>query len=95
MSQLILKPKEFQGQIDKFSDGKDTIAALEYKVDASGTRLKSVDRYIECVELMNETIKLFTEMQTMDTESLKQIKAKWMHVDNDIATKTLWEMITG
>ena len=93
MKELLLEPIEFQKQIDEFNSGKDSIAELKYSVEADGIKLDSIKRYLECIELMNETLTLFVQMQNQDVESLKRIKAKWMNVDSDIATKTLWEII--
>ena len=95
MSKIYLSPEEFQGQIDSFQDGADKIKALKYDLEAQGLKLKSVDKYIECIEEFNNTVALFSEMLELDTQSMKLIKAKWMNTDSDIATKTLKELIFG
>jgi len=93
MSDLFLDPKGFEGQIDSFKAGADSIKELAYCLDKQGVKLKSVDRYMECVEEFNKTLKLFGQLMEQDTEGMKQLKAKWMNLDSDIATKTLGEIL--
>lgn len=95
MAEIFLNPKEFQGQIDSFKTGADSIKELKYTLDKQGLRLQSIDKYMECVEQFNKTIELFGKLLDQDTESMKRIKAKWMNADSEIATKTLGEILTG
>ena len=95
MAKIFLDPKGFQGQIDSFKSGADSIKALKYSLDKQGVRLQSVDKYMECVEEFNKTIELFGKLLDRDTESMKLIKARWMNLDSEIATKTLGEILFG
>ncbi len=95
MAELFLDPKGFQGQIDSFKSGADSIKSLKYTLDKQGVRLQSVDKYMECVEEFNKTIELFGKLLDQDTESMKLIKAKWMNLDSDVATKNLGEILFG
>ncbi len=95
MSKVYLSPEEFQGQIDSFQSGAEKIKELKYDLETQGLKLKSVDKYIECIEEFNKTVALFGEMLDLDTQSMKLIKAKWMNTDSDIATKTLKDLIFG
>lgn len=95
MAELFLEPKGFQGQIDSFKSGTDSFKGLKYSLDKQGVRLQSVDKYMECVEEFNKTIELFGKLLDKDTESMKLIKAKWMNLDSDVATKTLGEILFG
>ena len=95
MAELFLDPKGFQGQIDSFKSVADSIKGLKYSLDKQGVRLQSVDKYMECVEEFNKTIELFGKLLDQDTESMKLIKAKWMNLDSDVATKTLGEILFG
>lgn len=93
MSELYLDPKGFQGQIDSFKSGVDSIKGLKYSLDKQDVRLQSVDKYMECVNEINATILLFGKLLDQDIESMKHIKAKWMNLDSDVATKTLGEIL--
>lgn len=95
MAELYLDPKGFQSQIDSFKSGTDSIKELKYALDAQGVRLQSIDKYMECVEEFNKLIELFGKMLEQDTESMKLIKAKWMNLDSEVATKTLGEILFG
>lgn len=95
MAELYLDPKKFQGQIDSFKSGADAIKEIKYDLDKQGVKLQSVDKYLECIEEFNEAIVLFSQLLEQDTESMKQIKAKWMNLDSDVATKTLGEILFG
>lgn len=95
MAELYLDPKGFQSQIDSFKSGADSIKELKYSLDKQGVRLQSIDKYMECVEEFNKLIELFGSLMDQDTESMKLIKAKWMNLDSDVATKTLGEILFG
>ena len=95
MAEIFLDPKGFQGQIDSFKSGADTIRSLAYALEKQGVQLQSIDKYMECIEAFNEAIVEFGKMLEMDTESMKQIKAAWMNQDAAIATKTLGEILSG
>jgi type VII secretion effector (TIGR04197 family) len=95
MAEFFLDPKGFQTQIDSFKSGADSIKELKYSLDKQSVRLQSVDKYMECVEEFNKTMELFGQLLDQDTESMKLIKAKWMNLDSDVATKTLGEILFG
>jgi len=95
MAELYLDPKGFQSQIDSFKSGADSIKELKYSLDKQGVRLQSIDKYMECVEEFNKLIELFGSLMDQDTESMKLIKAKWMNLDSEVATKTLGEILFG
>lgn len=75
--------------------GAREIILAENEQSKQGVRLQSVDKYMECVEEFNKTIELFGKLLDQDTESMKLIKAKWMNLDSDVATKTLGEILFG
>lgn len=95
MSKVFLNPTDFQGQIDKFEAGADKIKDIKYVLDSKGVKLQSIDRYLECITEFNNTVELFHQMLVLDVESMKLIKAKWMNLDSDIATKTLKDILFG
>ncbi len=95
MAELLLDPKGFQGQIDAFAAGTDSIKELKYTLEKQGVRLQSIDKYMECVEEFNATITLLTKLLDQDAQSMRQIKAKWMNLDSDMATKTLGQILFG
>lgn len=95
MGKVFLDPKGFQGQIDAFVGGNDGIKSLKYNEDDLGVRLESVEKYIGCIIQFNSTVELFGKMLDLDAKSMKLIKANWMGLDSDIATKTLGEILFG
>ena len=95
MAEIYLDPKGFQGQIDSFETAAADIKALKYSLDKQGVRLRSIDRYIECAKAFNDAIELFGTMLDMDTESMKRIMLRWMHVDEDVALKPVMDIILG
>jgi type VII secretion effector (TIGR04197 family) len=95
MAELFLDPKEFQEQIDTFSQGIAGIKGIKYELDKKNLKLQCIDRYEECIKEFNKTVELFGQMLDLDAESMQRIKAKWMNVDSDIATKTFVEVLTG
>ena len=95
MAEFFLDPQKFQGQIDSFQSGSDAIKEIKYALDKKGVKLQSIDKYMECVEEFNAAVQLFNQMMNQDTDSMKLIKAKWMNLDSDVATKTLGEILFG
>ena len=99
MAEFLLKPNEFQKQVDSFKAATDTVTTLKYELEKEGVSLNSIDKYAECVAAMNELIMSFGKFAKLDANSMQQIKAKWMNTDGEIATKTLGEIfmdkITG
>ena len=95
MAEVFLAPKKFQGQIDAFQSGAESIDELKYNVDKMNVRLQSVDKYLICVKEFNTAMDMLAKLLGKDTESMKQIKAKWMNADSSIATKTFGEIISS
>ncbi|MBR2707596.1 MAG: hypothetical protein IKE74_10250 [Mogibacterium sp.] len=95
MSEILLKPIEFQGQVDEFKDATAVVGGLKCAVDKEDVSLQCVDKLVEGVKDLNSLIESFTTFATMDGDTMQRIKAKWMHTDSDIATKTLGEILLG
>lgn len=93
MAKFLLKPNDFQKQIDSFTSKTETVAALKYAIEQDGLMLQSIDKYMECITAMNELIVSFSEFASLDGETMQKIKAKWMNTDNELATKTVAEIL--
>lgn len=93
MSEVYLEPNSFQSQVDSYNDATTKVAALKYIAEKDGVTLRSVDKYMECVDAMNTLIQTFGEFATKDGETMQLIKAKWMNTDGELATKTLVEIL--
>lgn len=93
MGELFLQPDDFQAQMDAFNNTIAGLVQLKLELDKQGIRLQSVDKYIECVAEYNKTLSLLFALLKQDTKSMKLIKAKWMNLDSDIATKTFGEVL--
>lgn len=61
MAEFLLKPNEFQKQVDSFKAATDTVTTLKYELEKEGVSLNSIDKYAECVAAMNELIMSFGE----------------------------------
>lgn len=59
MAEFLLKPNEFQKQVDSFKAATDTVTTLKYELEKEGVSLNSIDKYAECVAAMNELIMSF------------------------------------
>lgn len=95
MAEFILKPNEFQGQVDTYRTKTETVAALKYTLNKESILLQSIDKYQECVDAMNELVSEFSAFADLDADTMQKIKAKWMNTDTEIATKTLVEILGG
>ena len=74
MAEFLLKPNEFQKQVDSFKAATDTVTTLKYELEKEGVSLNSIDKYAECVAAMNELIMSFGEFAKLDANSMQQIK---------------------
>ena len=61
MAEFILKPNDFQKQVDSFKSTKETVSALKYTLEKNGISLQSIDKYEECITAMNDLITTFAE----------------------------------
>ena len=94
MAEFLLKPNDFQKQVDSFKTTTETVTALKYTLEKDGVSVQALDTYVECITAMNDLIAEFGQFAAMDVNSLQQIKAKWMNTDSNLATKTLAEIFT-
>lgn len=93
MAEFFLEPNDFQAQIDSYNSKTEIVSVLKYTLEENEITLQSIDKYIECINAMNELIVLFSEFAALDGETMKRIKAKWMNTDGEIATKTVGEIL--
>lgn len=95
MAEFLLKPNDFQKQVDSFKSTTETVAALKYSLEKGDVSLQSIDKYEECINAMNDLVSTFGTFAEMDGNSLQQIKGKWMHTDSELADKTLSDLFAG
>ena len=73
MAEFLLKPNEFQKQVDSFKAATDTVTTLKYELEKEGVSLNSIDKYAECVAAMNELIMSFGEFAKLDANSMQRM----------------------
>ena len=56
MAEFLLKPNDFQKQVDSFKTTTETVTALKYTLEKDGVSLQSLDKYVECITAMNDLI---------------------------------------
>ena len=95
MAKVFLDPKKFQEQIDKYDSDAANIKDVVYKPNEGELILKCIDKYLECITEFNAMVQQFGKLMDKDTSSMKQIRASWMKLDEDMADKTLGQLITG
>ena len=44
MAEFLLKPNEFQKQVDSFKAATDTVTTLKYELEKEGVSLNSIDK---------------------------------------------------
>lgn len=95
MTEIFIDPDGFQGQVDSYASVAEGVKALKYAEESPSVVLRGIDRYIECVREFNAVIQLLGQLFDHDARAMREIKASWMHVDSEIATKTIGEVIWG
>ena len=91
--ELVLKPTEFQQEIDNFEKKNTEIGTIAYEIDPEDMQLDSVNKMLECVETMNRIITKFNALGQHETKNLQNIKSAWMNLDEEMGDTMLFEHI--
>ena len=73
---LIINDSSLLSEIKSTRDTNEEVKALKYKVEKKDLNLKSIDKYIECIDALNELIQSFYEMTEMDIHNLEILRGK-------------------
>lgn len=93
--QLVLKPSEFQKEVDAYESQNTKIGAVQFQVKTDEVMLESFDKVQECVNTFNRLIEKMTLLGQCDVKNMQNIKSAWMNLDEEIAEKTFGETIFG
>ncbi len=94
MAEVYIDPDELQTQIDEYREKTNAVAAFKYSVSEGDLLLSGIEKYLECVDAMNGLLKAFSEFALLDADSLDRIKNEWLNLDEDMANKTLADVLT-
>jgi hypothetical protein len=90
---VIIKPEELQKEIDNSRKTNEEAKALKYGIDKGNIQLQSMDMFLECLGALNAAIVKFAEITEVDLHSLEIVKATWMKLDEDLASKTTFDRV--
>ncbi|EPY2272060.1 hypothetical protein ACXAUS_000861 [Clostridium sporogenes] len=89
MAEIIIKPEELQKEITNSRNTNEKVKALKYDIDKKDIQLKSINKFLECLGALNSAIVNFGKITEIDLHTLEIIKAQWMKLDEDLASKTV------
>lgn len=83
--EIMNDPDEFQSQIDDFGSCTQALDDSQFFVGYGNVRLKSIDRYHECLIELNNVIKEYNELSKATKISLDNVIRRWKNIDEKIA----------
>ena len=92
---LVLKPNEFQAEIDAYELKNTEIGAVKFKAEADSVMLESFDKIQECVDTFNRLLEKMSLLGQSDVKNMQNIKSAWMNLDKEIGEKTFGESVFG
>ena len=93
--ELVLKPSEFQKEIDAYESQNTQIGTVKFEAKADNLTLESFDKIQECVDTFNRLIEKMNLLGQDDVKNMQNIKSSWMNLDEEIGEKTFGENIFG
>lgn len=93
MANIILEPEGLQEEITNSRTTNETIKDLKYDIDKMNVQLESIDKFIECLWELNAAILKFSEISEVDLNTLEIIRAQWMSLDEELASKTFFDLL--
>lgn len=93
--ELVLKPIEFQKEIDAYEAQNTQIGTVKFDVKADNVTLESFDKIQECVKTFNRLIEKMNLLGQSDVKNMQNIKSAWMNLDEEIGEKTFGENVFG
>lgn len=90
---IIIHPKALEKEIENCRKGIGPLEADKIEVKYSYSELDHIKMLEKYAETMNGIIKQFCSLAEKDMVSLEKIKGQWMNVDEELAQKTLGDII--
>ncbi|MBD7913262.1 MULTISPECIES: hypothetical protein [Clostridium] len=94
MAQILIRPEDLQKEITSSRGTNGKVKALKYSADKKNIQLQSIDKFLECLEALNSALAQFGDITEIDLHTLEIVKANWMKLDDDIASKTIFNRTT-
>ena len=94
MAELIFNDSSLLSEIKNTRGTNEEVKALKYKVEKKDLHLKGIDKYIECIDTLNELIQSFYNMTEMDIHNLEIVRGEFLGLDADVANKTAADYVT-
>lgn len=94
MAEIIIKPEELQKEINDSKKTNEKIKALKYEVDKKDLQLESINKFLEGLDALNLAIEEFARITESDLHNLEIVKAQWMKLDEDLASKTIFDRVS-
>ena len=93
--QLVLKPSEFQKEIDTYKTQNAKLENVKFEAKPENVALDSFDKIQECVDTFNRIVKKMNSLGQDDVKNMQNIKSAWMKLDEEIGEKTFVETLFG
>lgn len=94
MSDIKINPEELQKEINTSKSTNEKVKELKYDIDKKDLKLQSIEKFLECLGSLNSAIANFGEITETDLHTLEIIKGQWMGLDESMASKTLFNVVS-
>ena len=88
MAELIINDSSLLSEIKSTRGTNEEVKALKYELEKKDLTLRGIDKYIECIDTLNELIQSFYNMTEMDIHNLEIVRGEFLGLDADVASKT-------
>lgn len=95
MAELIINDSSLLSEIKNTRGTNEEVKALKYQVEKKDLFLRGIDKYIECIDTLNELIQSFYKMTEMDIHNLEIVRGEFLGLDEAVASKTVSDYMKG
>ena len=88
MAELIINDSSLLSEIKSTRGTNEEVKALKYELEKKDLTLRGIDKYIECIDTLNELIQSFYNMTEMDIHNLEIVRGEFLGLDEAVASKT-------
>ena len=95
MSDVLMKPKEFQEEVDGYNKASDAVGSIAYAINVDDVSLDSADLLMQCITEMNGMITDLKGNGDINIRNLQNIKSTFLHLDKNMGDITVIQHILG
>lgn len=92
-NEIFVDPAGMQTEIDSYRTSHEALLETEFTLNEKPAQPRSVGKYLDCTERMNEVLEAFTQLSEKETKSLEYMRAELLNMDLRLADQTIMDRI--